>query len=108
MKKLLSLIAATVLFTSCQEDIQTNTPAFQANFNNNAWRANYSAASIDAGGALTITAFTEYETVMLKTSTATVGTYILGTANTNDFASYDLDSPELSKSYDSRVYSGTA
>ena len=108
MKKLLSLIAATVLFTSCQEDIQTNTPAFQANFNNNAWRANYSAASIDAGGALTITAFTEYETVMLKTSTATVGTYILGTANTNDFASYDLDSPELSKSYDSRVYSGPA
>lgn len=108
MKKILSLIAATVLFTSCQEDIQTNTPAFQANFNNASWRANYSAASVDETGALTITAFTEYETVTLKTSSSNLGTYILGTDNTSNFASYVYDDNEFSNSYDSRVYSGPA
>jgi hypothetical protein len=108
MKKLLSLIAASVLFTSCQEDIQTNTPAFQANFNNNTWRANDARVSIGENGAMTIMAYTEYETIMLKTSSSTLGTYILGTENTANFASYDFDSPEFSKSYDSRVYSGPA
>jgi hypothetical protein len=108
MKKLLSLIAASVLFTSCQEDIQTNTPAFQANFNNTTWRANDARVSIGENGAMTIMAYTEYETIMLKTSSSNLGTYILGTDNTANFASYDFDSPEFSKSYDSRVYSGPA
>jgi hypothetical protein len=108
MKKLLFLIAATVLFTSCQEDIQTNTPAFQANFNNTTWRANYSTVSIGEGGAMTLTAYTEYETIVLKSSSSNLGTYILGTDNTANFASYVFDSPEISKSYDSRVYSGPA
>lgn len=108
MKKILSLIAATVLFTSCQEDIQTNTPAFQANFNNASWRANDARVSIDGTGAMTITAYTQFETVTLKTSSANLGTYILGTDNTANFASYDFDSPEISKSYDSRVYPGPA
>lgn len=108
MKKLLFLIAATVLFTSCQEDIQTNTPAFQANFNNTTWRANDARVSIGENGAMTIMAYTQYETIMLKTSSSTLGTYVLGTENTANFASYDFDSPEFSKSYDSRVYSGPA
>lgn len=108
MKKILSLIAATVLFTSCQEDIQTNTPAFQANFNNASWRANDARVSIDEGGAMVITAYTEYETIVLKTSSSNLGTYILGTADVSNFASYDYDTPEFSNSYDSRVYSGPA
>lgn len=108
MKKLLSLIAVTVLFTSCQEDIQTNTPAFQANFNNAEWRANDARVSIDESGALSITAYTEYETIVLETSSSNLGTYILGTSNTDNFASYDFDSPDFSNSYDSRVYPGPA
>ena len=90
MKKLLSLIAATVLFTSCQEDIQTNTPAFQANFNNAEWRANDARVSIDETGAMTITAYTQYETVVLETSSSNLGTYILGTENTDNFVSYNF------------------
>jgi len=108
MKKLLSLIAATVLFTSCQEDIQTNTPAFQANFNNAAWRANDARVSIDETGAMTITAYTQFETVTLETSSANLGTYILGTDNTSNFAMYDFDSPDFSNSYDTSVFSGPA
>lgn len=108
MKKLLSLIAITVLFTSCQEDIQTNTPAFQANFNNVTWRANDARISLDETGAMTITAYTAYETVVLKTSSSNLGTYILGTDNAANFASYDFDSPDFSKYYDTRVYSGPA
>ena len=108
MKKLLSLIAATVLFTSCQEDIQTNTPAFQANFNNAAWRANYATVSIDESGAMALTAYTDYETIVLKTSSANLGTYILGTDNTNNFASYNFDSPDFSSSYDTSVFLGPA
>ncbi|MQP25244.1 hypothetical protein GFJ94_09215 [Flavobacterium sp. LMO8] len=108
MKKILYLLVATVLFTSCQEDIQTNTPAFQATFNNAPWRANYSEVSIGENGGLVITAYTQYETIVLKTSSANVGTYVLGTANSNDFASYDFNSPEITESYDSRVYDGPA
>ena len=108
MKKLLSLIAATVLFTSCQEDIQTNTPAFQANFANTTWRANDARVSIGENGAMTITAYTQFETVTLKTSSSELGTYILGTDNTSNFASYSYDNFEFSNSYDSRVYSGPA
>lgn len=108
MKKLLSLIAATVLFTSCQEDIQTNTPAFQANFGNATWRANDARVSIGENGSMTITAYTQYETVTLKTSSSELGTYVLGTDNTSNFASYFYDNFEFSNSYDSRVYSGPA
>jgi len=108
MKKIVSLLALVVAFSSCQEDIQTNTPAFQANFNNAPWRADYATVSIGESGAMTLTAYTEYETIVLKSSSADLGTYIFGTDNTANFASYDFDSPELSKSYDSRVYSGPA
>ncbi|WP_333809413.1 DUF6252 family protein [Flavobacterium sp.] len=108
MKKLLSLIAATVLFTSCQEDIRTNTPAFQANFNNAFWRANDARVSIDETGAVTITALTQFETITLETSSSNPGTYILGTDDTSNFAMYDFDSPDFSNSYDTRVFSGPA
>uniref|UniRef100_UPI004048AD56 DUF6252 family protein n=2 Tax=Flavobacterium TaxID=237 RepID=UPI004048AD56 len=57
MKKIISLIAVTVLFTSCQQDIQTNTPAFQAKQNDVFWRANDARVSIDTDGKMTISAY---------------------------------------------------
>lgn len=108
MRKFISFLALSLLFSSCQEDIQTNTPAFQANFNNESWRANDARVSIDIDGAMTITAFTQFETVTLKTSSSNVGTYILGTSDVRNFASYDFNAPDFSNYYDSRVYSGPA
>ena len=58
MKKILSLIAIVVFFNSCQQDIQTNTPAVQAKLNDVQWRANDARVSIDGDGGMTITAYT--------------------------------------------------
>lgn len=109
MKKLLSLIAATVLFTSCQEDIQTNTPAFQAKQNDVQWRASEARVSIDGDGGMTITAYSRYETVVLKTNSSQIGKYILGTVDYDgNHASYTYTDTDLSDFYDTRVVEGPA
>ena len=64
-------------FTSCQQDIQTNTPSFQAKQNDVYWRANDARVSVDASGAMTITAFTQFETITLETSSSLPGVYVL-------------------------------
>ncbi|WP_322551441.1 DUF6252 family protein [Flavobacterium psychraquaticum] len=81
MKKIFSLIAVAMLFTACEQNIQTNTPAFQAKLNDTQWKAKDAKVTIDANGGMSITAFGFYETLILKTSASDVGTYILGTEN---------------------------
>lgn len=104
MKKILSLLAASVLFTSCQQDIQTNTPALQAQKDYDLWRSKDTRISLNPSGGIEITAFSGYETVEMKTSSNAVGTYVLGTANTNNFVSYTLDKTQTENNTD-RVYS---
>lgn len=109
MKKFLSLLAVAVLFSSCQQDIQSNTPAFQAKLNDVQWRATDARVAIDADGGMTITAYTPYETVVLKASAATVGTYYLGTQNyTENHASYANNVQNVQDFYDTSVVEGPA
>lgn len=109
MKKILSLIAVTVLFTACQQDIQTNTPAFQAKLNNVQWRANDARVSVDGDGGMTITAYTPYETVVLKSNASNVGTYILGTQDyLGNHASYANDLDGFEDFYNTAVVEGPA
>lgn len=109
MKKFLSLIAVALLFNSCQQDIQTNTPAFQAKLNDELWRANDAKVFIDLDGSMTITAYTPYETVILKASGSTEGTYILGTQNfSSNHASYETDIQDFEEYYETSVIPGPA
>jgi hypothetical protein len=109
MKKILSLIVIAVLFNSCQEDIQTNTPAFQAKLNNVQWRANDARVTIDTDGGMLITAYNQYETVVLKTSSVEPGTYILGTQNyAENFASYSTDLEGFEDYFDTEAVAGPA
>ena len=109
MKKIFSILAVALLFNACQQDIQTNTPAFQAKLNDVHWRAKEAKVSIDAFGGMTITAYTPYETVVLKASGSTVGTYVLGTQNyAGNHASYDSDVQNFEEYYTTSVVAGPA
>ncbi|WP_264548830.1 DUF6252 family protein [Flavobacterium sp. N2820] len=109
MKKFLSLIAIAVLFNSCQQDLQTNTPGFQAKLNNVQWRANDAIVSIDGDGGMTITAYTAYETVVLKSNASNVGTYTLGTQDYfGNHASYANDVQNFQDFYNTAPVEGPA
>lgn len=88
MKRFLPLFVIALAFSSCQEDVKFNNPGFQGLKDDAFWRANDARAHVSTSGQLTIEALTEYETITLNTSSANVGKYILGTANTNNSASY--------------------
>lgn len=108
MKKILSFFAVVALFSACEQDIQTNAPGFQAKLNDVQWRANNASVTVDATGGMTITAYSSYETVVLKTNATNVGTYLLGTQNANNFASYTSNAAGLPDFYDTSVVEGPA
>jgi hypothetical protein len=106
MKKIVYFIALVVVMASCEQDIQTNTPAFQAKQNDVFWRANDARVSVDPDGRMIITAFNQFETVTLETSSTDAGVYILGTTNQDNFASYSNDLDGFEDYYDTDLYSG--
>ena len=108
MKKIVSLFAIVVAFSSCQEDLQTNNPAFQAKQNDVYWRANDARVSIDEDGKMVITAYSQFETVTLETASTDPGIYVLGTTNQENFATYSNDVDGFSDYYDTGLYSGPA
>lgn len=95
MKKFIYLFIATITFSACTNDVQTNNPAFQAKFNDATWRAIDARVSLDTEGRFVITALTQYETIVLRTSSADLGTYVLGTTNDDNYASYDFDGQDI-------------
>lgn len=88
MKRFLSLFIIAVAFSSCQEDVKFNNPGFQGLKDDVFWRANDARAYVDASGKLRIEALTAYEILTLSTSSANAGTYVLGTTNVNNSATY--------------------
>lgn len=99
MKRFLSLILIAVAFSSCQEDVKFNDPGFQGLKDDVFWRANDTRAYINAQGRLSIEALTQYEQITLSTTSANVGTYILGTTNTNNAATYSSNFDGLELEY---------
>ena len=100
MKNIIYLFLATLVFSACSNDVQTNSPAFQAKFNDATWRASDARVSIDLDGSFVITAYTKYETIVLRTSSGDPGTYVLGTTNQDNYVSYDFDGQGVLESYD--------
>jgi hypothetical protein len=99
MKKFLFLIIIAVAFSSCQEDVKFNNPGFQGLKDDVFWRANDARAYIDVTGKLRIEALTAYETINLNTSSANVGTYVLGTNNINNSATYSSNFQDILLEY---------
>jgi hypothetical protein len=99
MKRFLSLFIIAVAFSSCQEDVKFNNPGFQGLKDDVFWRANDARAYVDASGNLSIEALTAYESITLSTSSANVGTYILGTTNVNNSATYSSNFNDVELEY---------
>jgi hypothetical protein len=88
MKRFLPYILLLLVMVSCQEDIRFNTPGFQGRKDDVFWRANDTRAYISSSGQLKIEALNQFEQVTLNTSSTNLGTYILGTTNVNNSATY--------------------
>ena len=88
MKRFLPLFIIALAFSSCQEDVKFNNPGFQGQLDDVFWRANDARAYVSGTGKLTIYAYTAYEKITIKANSTNPGTYILGTTNTNNSASY--------------------
>ena len=99
MKRFLSLFIIAVAFSSCQEDVKFNNPGFQGLKDDVFWRANDARAYVSSTGMLRIEALTEYETVTLNTSSVNAGTYVLGTTNPYNSASYSSNFNNVSLEY---------
>ena len=50
MKKLNVVLIVILTMLSCSDEIRFNSPAMQANKNNELWRSDFFAADIDNGG----------------------------------------------------------
>ena len=82
MKNLLLLAFAAILLFSCT-DIETNNPAFQSSIDNVHFKATSSRALQNGDGSYSIQGVTVDETMTLKISSNSVGTYIVGGTSSN-------------------------
>jgi hypothetical protein len=106
MKRFLSLFLIALAFSSCQEDLKSNKPGFQAMKDDLMWRANDARASISSNGELTIEALGEYDQVTLSTHSTNEGVYLLGTTYAFDSATYDSNFNDLALSYATNPVAG--
>lgn len=106
MKKIITLFLTSIALTSCQEDLKFSNPGFQALKDDVLWKSNDARAYISETGKLTIDAYTEYEKVTLKTSSTDIGTYVLGSTDTNNFASFSSDLDNLVAEYETIPVTG--
>lgn len=105
MKKIFSILALTLLLVSCENDIKTNSPAFQGEKDNVFWRAADSKVTINAGGTISINAYTNKELVSIEVPN-TVGVHNLGTSNTNINASYSYNNEGTVLFYETSLIEG--
>ena len=77
MKKITLILIAVVTVFSCADEVEFNSPAIEANYNGNRWKAVSYAADIDFGGFL-VQGTNNIETIQLITQDDTSGVYNLG------------------------------
>ncbi len=105
MKKIFSIVALTLLLVSCENDIKANSPAFQGEKDNVFWRAADSKVTINAGGTVSINAYTDKELVTL-TVPNTLGVHNLGTSNQSISASYSYNNEGTVSFYETSLIEG--
>lgn len=106
MKKAALITILSIFLFSCEEDIQISSPALQAKKDNMFWRSKQTTVSVNSFGQLEITAINGYDEIVMKTAQNSVGTYLFGTTNTDNFVTYTLDKTQtednIDEVYDSR------
>ena len=105
MKKIFSILALTLLLVSCENDVKTNTPAFQGEKDNVFWRADDSKVTINTGGTVSINAYTDKELVTVTVPNA-VGIHNLGTINQSIGASYSYNNEGTVSYYETSLIEG--
>lgn len=88
MKKLFSIIALTLLFVSCEEEVKLNDPGFQAFRDDVLFRGIQVTAYRSGSGAIRIEALAQDEEVVLHMSNSVRGTYYMASTNANNWAEY--------------------
>jgi hypothetical protein len=83
MKKIASLLLLVFMLISCTTDVTRNDPAFEGYKDDIRWMANNSFAELAANQSVTITALTQFESVVLKIQSSNPGTYALGVNEAN-------------------------
>ena len=73
MKKIIVLALTVFTFLSCGEELEFNTPSFQAKKDGNLWEAVTYSATIDDSGSLTITGSDNFEIVTLVVNSTALG-----------------------------------
>lgn len=106
MKKAALITILSIFLFSCEEDIQISSPALQAKKDNMFWRSKQTTVSVNSLGQLEITAINGYDEIVMKTAQNSVGTYLFGTTNIDNFVAYTLDKTQtednIDEVYDSR------
>jgi len=82
MKNLLLLAFAAILLFSCT-DVETNNPAFQGSIDNVSFKAADSRALYNDDGSFSIQGVTVDETMTLRISSNSIGTYVVGGTSSN-------------------------
>lgn len=91
MKKFLFLFLSAIVLTSCEKSVEFNNPAFQGLIDGSVWKATSSSATKSVSGAITIKGIAAAGNVELNINSTALGTRVLGTTNTSNFASYTLN-----------------
>jgi hypothetical protein len=107
MKKIATLIVILVALVSCTDDVKFNTPGFQAYRDGILFRGEevkaYKSAST---GSISFVAIAPSEQLTLNVSSAVLGTYYLGTTNTNTNALYSSTFNSILLTYETNVIYG--
>jgi hypothetical protein len=98
MKKIILLLLVVAVFSACEQDTMTNTPALQGKLENVFWRAIDSKAVLNQDGSLTITGLARLQTLVLQTSSKNKGTYVLGNSNSR-FATFEQEYEDVVLTY---------
>lgn len=96
----------SLFFNSCQQEIeQNNEPGFLSNKNNVVWKATTIKTS-KIGNSLILEVRNGQENLYVTTTSTDVGTYHLGTSNSNNFATFTQDIDGTLVTYNTSVIEG--
>lgn len=83
MKKQFFYLIMFSCLISCTTDVKFNNPTLEGQKDNVLWRAIDSKAALSTNGSLSVEGYTRNEKLTLKTTSANVGTYTLGSSTSN-------------------------
>jgi hypothetical protein len=98
MRKVILVIIIMFSFVSCTDDVVFNDPSFQGVKNGETWRANDARVILNAGGSMTVEAYSQFEIITFEVSSAAIGTRTFG-LNSSNVASYESTINGVTDSY---------